>query len=201
MSRITAIIALLVLVLGLTPSVWAGEPRSVPGLSEGSELTIRVLGFTRGEIRAEVTNISQRQVEFDPWGLYFIPSGTKSVQRMAQQGSMSITDVTTGETERARSKLLAPGQRIIVRLAVYCIDSHLSYPSDGWAFNVASRRLPNGYSSLVHKTKRSGVPTQQSFWQGRQEYEWQNNTSLGTKKYWGRSPVNKQGDEDESFHP
>lgn len=187
--------------LSLGAPCQAAEPRAVPGQSEGEDLTIQVVGFTRGVIKAKVTNTSVKAVEFSPWGLYFIPSGTRSVQRMAQYGSMSFTNLATGEVESGRTTLIEPGQQVLVRLNVYCIDPRLSYPPNGSSFNVASHRLPGEYRRLVSEDARGGGGIQASFWEMREEYEDNTGSSLSSKRLWSRSAVKKGGEDDETFHP
>lgn len=143
----------LTLSLWLAGSAWAQPLKRVPALDgKAQPLAMRVVtydGSTNGKMIVEVVNTGNQTETFIADGIYFVPAGNPEVapQRLGAAGP--ITAIEDGVEKTYLDGIqIAPGSKQIVRLEVFCIDSHRSSPSSDTKFGFASERLPR---ELRHK--------------------------------------------------
>ncbi len=130
------------LVVSLTASAasFTPLPPDVPGEApSGLEArVVRYNGSTNGSMTVEVSNPTDKPLEFAAAGLYFVPRGDpdNSPQRL---GAVGPYEANHGRYERLT---VAPGAKVKASLDVYCIDSHRASPTSNTPFSIARDRLP-----------------------------------------------------------
>lgn len=116
-----------------------------------------------------VRNGDCRTRGFSPKGLYFVPVGARP-QRMGATGPYEIWLAGAWQpVQHGARTFLAPGQRMRMRLQVYCLDRRRAEPSNGQTFRVARSRLPQplqrrldaAVNPYVRGRRRLGRPAKQ----------------------------------------
>jgi hypothetical protein len=119
------------------------------GQKSGSTIDMKVVsydGSVNGGMTVEVTNHGQSAATFTAQGLYFVPDSNpnEAPQRLGAVGPMQVD----GKGQKSEL-LLAPGERAIVHLDVYCIDSGRHAPSPTTAFHLSPARMPAALAGQI----------------------------------------------------
>ncbi len=113
------------------------------GKATGLEMrVVDYRGSTNGSIEVEVRNPTNHPVEFSAKGIYFVPDGDPdhAPQRVGAVGPFQVKQ--GNEWQREDKLTLAANATALLKLEVYCIDSHRGSPSSSTSFHVAKTRVP-----------------------------------------------------------
>ena len=125
---------------------------------------VRYTGSTNGGMVVEVKNDSKRPQTFKAAGLFFVPRGNPddAPQRLGATGPFEVQD--DGAWKRKEKLAIAPGQKVKLKLQLFCIDSHRSSPSASTPFRLAKKRLPKRLRQEIEsgtrrilKSKKAGT--------------------------------------------
>lgn len=129
-----------------------------------SRLRMRILKYSNGKMEIQVCNPTSAVVVFSPKGLYFVPAGDprRAPQRMGAAGPFERYmsgrwTAASGTTE------IAPYDRARLRLQVFCLDRSRRWPSDGYSFRVAAKRLPKDLANPIDSGVRRIMKGRRSF--------------------------------------
>jgi hypothetical protein len=130
------------------------------GKSTGLEMrVVDYRGSTNGSIEVEVRNPTNHPIEFSAKGIYFVPDGDPdhAPQRV---GAVGPFQVKQGNEWQHEDKLtLAAGTSALLKLEVYCIDSHRGSPSSSTAFHVGKSRVPKKMvDEIDHDAQQAAAP-------------------------------------------
>lgn len=142
MSRLLAVSLSLCAALA---SARAYEPLPPIAGEKANGLVARVVkydGSTNGQMVVEVMNPTETAQVFNPDGLFFVPrmNADAAPQRLGAVGGFDVT--RDGQQKRDERLTLAPKASAVLRLDVYCIDSHRSSPTSDTPFRISARRMP-----------------------------------------------------------
>ena len=154
MVRVLCVGALL---LSLSAAARASQYHALPAekpTEAPTGLQARFVGYdgnTNGELTIEVWNPTVAPVELKAAGLYFVPmiEADKSPQRLGAVGSYQVR--VNQAWKRHEQFAIPPGEKVEVRLDVYCIDSHRASPTSQTRFSIARDRVPVNITQAIHK--------------------------------------------------
>ncbi len=159
---------LLLLSFSAAPSAFSESFSKLPvAASEASNpLQIRVVnyqGSTNGQMVIELKNPSAGEAVFSAEGLYFVPDGPadSAPQRLGAVGGFDI--VHKKETRRDERYTVKPGEAIVLKLDVYCVDSHRPSPTSSTPFHVAATRMPRALFDRINNEAKTSAKANGGF--------------------------------------
>ncbi len=178
MTRLVMMVTAAALLLGMAQTAQGrGGFNRMPNLDgQGKTLRLKIVGYKGGKMHVQVRNVGSSPAVFKADGLYFVPSGKPehAPQRMGAAGPMEVSEA--GIWKRKQAYRVGANKTVVLRLDVFCLDSHRSSPSDGQGFSVARKRLPkrlrkkivDGSNLIYHRSKRAKRPSRSAI----QGYIW-----------------------------
>lgn len=165
LTALTAVLATLAFAPAQAKSAFVPVP-PIPG-ETAQPLALRVIGYdgsTNGEISVEVKNTGATPQTFAAQGLFFVPQlpANQAPQRLGAVGPMQV-EQGPGTFAREERLLLAPGQKALVKLDVFCIDSHRGSPTSSTPFRLAKRRLPKELTASIDSDARQAADSAGGF--------------------------------------
>ncbi len=134
--------------------VFASGFVSVPGKTKNLELRIlNYDGGTNGAMVVEVKNSGSKVATFNALGLFFVPLQTanEAPQRLGASGP-STEKVAKSERVYTGGVKLKAGETKLLRLEVFCIDSHRASPTSATKFSLAKKTLPKSLTADMRKS-------------------------------------------------
>ena len=138
----------------------AGRPAVPPKASDAKAgcptanskpLKIEIRGYHSRKMEIVVRNPDCRTRAFSPKGLYFVPMGSRP-QRMGAAGPYEIWLSGAWQPVQGGARtFLAPGQRMRMRLQVYCLDHGRAEPPSGQSYRVARSRMPKPLQQRLYR--------------------------------------------------
>jgi hypothetical protein len=138
--------------VALVSGLSLAAPLSVPVPPETPEVptsgllakVLRYEGNSHGQMLLSLENPTKGSVLFSAAGLYFVPDMQADVapQRLGAVGGFDIEKTRRKNSTRAETLTLAAGEKVTLRLDVYCIDHQRPAPNSQTPYRLGLARLP-----------------------------------------------------------
>ena len=114
-------------------------------------------GATNGVLTVAVKNTTGKPQRFSAEGLYFVPDGDPNTapQRLGAVGPLQLA--SADDDHRQAAIEVAAGATAVVKLDVFCIDSHRDSPSSANTFTLGKSRLPKQLARTIEASAKAAA--------------------------------------------